>query len=116
MSCFLTENFCYQVKYDDGCNVILNNNKTISIDCLTWLNSNARVKIYYTFVCQIANFGVNKQIGNHIIDFIDCPDLRLKKIFSSNRAKEHSITRLEVTVHNYTIRDYYKIDEVYINN
>lgn len=36
------------------------------------------------FICQIKSPGVNKQLENHIIDFINRPDNRLKeKLFLS---------------------------------
>jgi hypothetical protein len=106
-------NFRYPGEYKDNCNVIVDNDKTVGIDCLTWLNSNARVKIYNKFICQITSPGVNKQIGNHIIDFLNCPDQRLKETFSSTMAKQHGITRLEATIYNYNIGDYCSAEKVF---
>lgn len=107
MTNYLTSNFNFRKHgmYRENCNVIVNNNNTVGIDCLTWLTSNARVKIYNKFICQLTSPGVNKCIGNHIIDFLNCPDKRLKETFSNTLAKEHGITRLEATIYNYSIAD-----------
>lgn len=43
------------------------------------LSSNSRVQIYSTFICQVTSHGVNKQHGNHSIDFVICPHKRLKE-------------------------------------
>lgn len=58
-------------------------------DCLTWINKNSRVKIYNKFICQLTSPSVNKQLGNHITDFFNCPHKRLNKTFKSNLAKEN---------------------------
>jgi hypothetical protein len=100
---YLTENFdfCYQGEYKDGYSVIVDNNSYVGKDCLTWFNVNSRVKIYNKFICQITSPGVVKNIGNHIINFVNCPDARLKETFSSKLARENGITRLEATIYNY---------------
>jgi len=110
MSNYLTcnFNFCNQGVYQENSNIIINNNKTVGIDCLTWLTSNAKVKIYNKFIYQVTSPGVNKSIGNHIINFLNCPDVRLKDTFSSTLAKEHGITRLEATIYNYNIGNSHK--------
>ena len=115
MGNYLTSNFnfCYQGEYKRSCNVILDNDNTVGKDCLTWITSNARVKIYNKFICQVTSPGVNKKIGNHIIDFINCPDTRLRETFRSASAKEHGITRLEATIYNYSIGNYCNIDDRY---
>lgn len=102
---YLTENknFCFQGEYKPGSNIILDNDKTVGIDCLTWITpSKARAKIYNKFICQLTSPGINKQLGNHVVDFINCPDARLNETFSSTLAKEHGITRLEATIYNYS--------------
>lgn len=99
-------NFCNHGEYRENSNVIVNNDTTVGIDCLTWLTSNARVKIYNKFICQITSPGVNRTIGNHIVDFLHCPDARLKKTFASALAKEHGITRLEATIYNYNLGEH----------
>lgn len=57
-------NFRYQGDLSrEECNTIVNNDKSVGIDCLTWLTPcNARVKLYNKFVCQITSPGVNKPI------------------------------------------------------
>lgn len=105
MTDYLTSNFnfCHIGEYKKDYNKIVDNNHTVGIDCLTWLTDNCRVKIYNKFICQITSPGVNKTIGNHIVDFLNCPDKRLKDTFASELAKDCGITRLEATIYNYSI-------------
>lgn len=79
---------------------IVSNDKTVGMDCLTWVYNGVRAKIYNKFVCQVTSPGVIKGIGNHIINFIDCPDQRLNQTFANPEAKKHGITRFEATVYN----------------
>lgn len=105
MSEYLISNFkfCHIGEYKKDYNKIVYNNHTVGIDCLTWLTDNCRVKIYNKFICQITSPGVNKTIGNHIVDFLNCPDKRLRETFTSKIAKDRGITRLEATIYNYSI-------------
>jgi len=49
-------------------------------------------------VCQLTSPGVNKTVGTHILNFLDCPDKRLADTFANPLAKEHGLTRLEGTI------------------
>ncbi|MBS0032581.1 MAG: hypothetical protein KFE23_00475 [Candidatus Baumannia cicadellinicola] len=94
-------NFCRQKDVKNNCKIIVDNDKTVGKDCLTWINSNSRVKIYNKFVCQMTSPGINKILGNNVVNFVNCPDKRLKETFSSELAKNNGITRLEATIYNY---------------
>ncbi|XP_065207972.1 uncharacterized protein LOC135836844 isoform X2 [Planococcus citri] len=88
-------------EFRENFNVIVDNDKSVGIDCLTWVNSNTRVKIYNKFVCQMTSPGVRQKIGNRIVDFIYCPNNRLSETFQSDLAQRHGILRLEATIYNY---------------
>src|SRR5436190_2881314 len=105
---YLTENFnfCKQGQFKKDNKIIVDNDNTVGKDCLTWLNYNSRIKIYNKFICQLTSPGINKQLGNHIINFIKCPDDRLKNTFNSDLAKNNGITRLEATIYNYINGDF----------
>src|SRR5436190_2352643 len=102
-------NFVYSGEYKKSSNIIVDNDEKVGIDCLTWLNSNSRVKIYNKFICQITSPGVTKQLGNHVLDFLNCPDKRLKETFGSEHAQKNGITRLEATIYNYSTSNGEKI-------
>jgi len=106
MKKYLTSNFSFSLSDSEKDNRIVENDKTVVKDCLTWLNKNSIAKIYNKFVCQMTSPGINKQLGNHIIDFLNCPDKRLKKTFGSELAQKKGITRLEVTIYNYTNKNF----------
>lgn len=63
---------------EESLKVICKNDNTVGIDCLRWNTDNSSVKIYNNFVCQITSPGVTKTLGNHIINFVKCPDKRLR--------------------------------------
>lgn len=91
-----------------GEKLIVDNDKTVGMDCLTWVYDGIRAKIYNKFVCQVTSPGVIKDIGNHILDFIVCPDKRLRETFANSKAKLHGITRFEATIYNYGDLENYK--------
>ncbi|XP_065207965.1 uncharacterized protein LOC135836840 isoform X3 [Planococcus citri] len=103
---YLTKNF---IEFQENYNEIVKDNQSVGIDCLTWVYSNVRVKIYNKFICQMTSPGVRQQIGNHIVDFIDCPKKRLRDTFSSPLAKQHGVLRLEVTIYNFSYLDKEKL-------
>jgi len=77
---------------------ILDNDNSVGRDCLTWLTDDGRFKVYNKFVCQLTSPGVNKTVGTHILDVLDCPDKRLADTFANLLAKEYSLTILKVTI------------------
>jgi hypothetical protein len=80
---------------------ILDNDYKVGKDCLSWIGSyndmKIRCKLYNKFVCQITSGGTTKDIGNHIYNFLQCPDIRLGASFKHTLVKERGITRLEAT-------------------
>ncbi|XP_065207963.1 uncharacterized protein LOC135836840 isoform X2 [Planococcus citri] len=94
--------FCYgdeDSELRNNCNVI--RKEETGIDCITWTSSNAKIQIYNKFISQMTNPGACNKMGNRIIDFIDPSNKQLQKTFSSRKAKEHGITTLKLTIHNY---------------
>lgn len=87
-------------KKQDNKKTIVSNDKSVGMDCLTWVYDGVRAKIYNKFVCQVMSPGVSKAIENHILDFVDCPDQRLYGTFKNLEARKHGITRFEATVYN----------------
>jgi hypothetical protein len=81
---------------------LLKNDRHVGRDCLTWLDNlrgrTVRAKVYNKFVCQVTSPAVTKSIGNHLVDFLDCPDARLRATFADATAKATGITRLEATI------------------
>lgn len=71
------------------------------------------VNVDNKFVCKLTSPGINKQLENHIIDFLNCPDKRLKETFGSEIAQKNGITRLEATIYNNYASDNFDIDEKY---
>ncbi|XP_065207970.1 uncharacterized protein LOC135836843 [Planococcus citri] len=88
-------------EFRENFNEIVDNDTSVGIDCLTWVNSNTRVKIYNKFICQMTSPGVRQRIGNHIVDFIDGRNKRLRETFQSYLARLHGVLRLEATIYNY---------------
>eukprot|EP00975_Prorocentrum_lima_P042606 8950852-Prorocentrum_lima.AAC.1 len=46
-----------------------------------------RYKIYDKLFCQFASPGVSSAVGNHLYDFVNCPDQRLRETFNNEDAK-----------------------------
>jgi len=69
MKKYFISNFSFSLSDSKKDNIIVDNDKTVGKDCLTWLNENSRAKMYNKFVCQMTSPGINKQLGNHMIGF-----------------------------------------------
>lgn len=52
--------------------------------------------------------GVKTQLGNHILDFVNCSDKILKQTFHSILAKVNLITTLKATIYNYANPNFQK--------
>jgi len=49
MKKYLTSSFSFSLSNFKEENIIVENDKTVGKDCLTWLNENSRAKIYNKF-------------------------------------------------------------------
>lgn len=87
-------------KKGQGDTKIKDNDKSVGMDCLTWVYNGIRAKIYNKFICKVTSPGVNRDIGNHIISCIACPDKRLRETFAKGDARLHGIKRSEATIYN----------------
>lgn len=77
---YLTENFdFFEGEWKEAYNSIVDNNFYVGKDCLIWFYVNSRLNIFYRFVCKITSSDVYKTIGNHITNFVNYPDARLKE-------------------------------------
>lgn len=87
-------------------------NEEVGNDCLVWNDQNTRVKIYNKFICEMTCPGIEKKLGNHIVDFIYNRDEHMRNRYASDLVKNHGITRLEVTIDNkYYIGSSYNFDD-----
>lgn len=59
---------------------------------LTWITFNCRVKIYNEFICQSTSPEVSKELVNHVLDFVNCPDKILKQNFNSSFKQSISLS------------------------
>lgn len=74
---------------------IINNNKTVGRNCLTFFYNNCRYKFYNKFVHSLEVKSNTKRIGNNILEWVNNPEERLKDTIS--KCLENGITRLEIT-------------------
>ncbi|KAL3870162.1 hypothetical protein ACJMK2_038244, partial [Sinanodonta woodiana] len=79
--------------WDYDAPTILNNNNGVGRNCITWItkydNIKTRCKVYNKQVCQWTSAGTTKSIGNHLLDYVKCPDQRLGETFKSQLAQQH---------------------------
>ena len=62
-------------------------------------NEALRKKFYNKLLCQWTSPGVSKAIGNHLIDYLYCPDKQLGETFKHPEGLERGITRQEITIY-----------------
>ena len=91
-------------EYNGETLTIINNDKTVGTGCLTALDHTdpdnpARIKWYNKTLCQWTSPGVSKATGNHLTDYLYCPDKRLSKTFKHPDALNRGITRFEITIY-----------------
>ena len=103
----LTENHDFRLEGStnyEATRTILNNTKSVGTGTLTYIDStdpNAikRAKFYNKLLCQWTSPGVAKSTGNHLIDYLYCPDKQLNKTFKNKKGMERGITRQEITLY-----------------
>ena len=83
----------------NGHNIILNNNNTVSSHCLSFLRhtpeATIRYKFYNKFIQSLESPSVRRQVGNHIADWINNPELILRN--SISKCLDYGLLRLEIT-------------------
>lgn len=78
-------------------------------DCLIYLYTNTKVKLYNKFICQMTSPGTNTNIGNHLFHYIQPKNNSyLSQLFTNKKFINEGCTRLEVTIFrtNFMV-DYY---------
>jgi len=93
-----------ETEYNGETLTIINNDKTVGTGCLTALDHTdpdnpARIKWYNKTLCQWTSPGVAKATGNHLTDYLYCPDKRLSETFKHPDAINRGITRFEITIY-----------------
>ena len=73
---------------DHGDKIILDNIKSVGYGTLTYIDGSdptaiKRAKFYNKLLCQWTSAGVSKACGNHLIDYLYCPDKRLNETFKN---------------------------------
>lgn len=48
------DNFCLHGEVVEDYNITVDNNKTVDIDCLTWINKNSRIKVYKSGASELS--------------------------------------------------------------
>ena len=107
----------------EGKYIIVNDPKAVGNGTLTFNKYDEEGRIKYRFkyynkpYCQFTSPGVAATTGNHLYDFVDCPDQRLKTTFKNPLARERGITRLEITIYGNFIptndKMVYLLDKLY---
>jgi hypothetical protein len=102
---------------DDHKYIILDNTASVSAGTLTFLETKNgkilnRYKIYNKVFAQFSSPGVQNTTGHHLLDFLNCPDARLKNTFANEEAKKRGITRLEITIYKNSIPKKEEMEEV----
>ena len=84
---------------NDGDYVIMDNDKLVGKNCLTFIHNTehgkVRYKFYNKFVQSIESPSVRGKIGSHIADWLYNPDEQLRN--SINDSLDTGLLRLEIT-------------------
>ena len=65
----------------------------------TNIDEPTRATFYLKLLCQWTSPGVAKSTGNHLIDYLYCPDKRLNETFKNKDGLDRGITRQEITIY-----------------
>jgi hypothetical protein len=80
---------------DEECITILDNNKLVGRNCLTFIetttNGTVRYKFYNKFIQSMESPGVRSVIGNHFMDWCNNPEKELKEAI--NKSLETGLLR-----------------------
>ena len=75
--------------------IIMDNDRSVGRNCLTFFYNNCRYKIYNKFVHSLEVKNNKQQIGNNIREWVNNPEERLRETIKNSL--DYGCTRLEIT-------------------
>lgn len=83
---------------------ILENTKTVGNHVCTWIETTeeeraSRTKVYNKVVSNFEAGEIRQQVGGHLADYVDCPNLHLRQTFQHPDVQTRGCTRIEVSLY-----------------